>query len=67
MSTKYMTLLDAAAYLGVKERFMRRLVFQRRIRFYKNGRFDHFDRVDLDAIANAGRVDPIGGLTVTHG
>ncbi|MGH8542387.1 MAG: helix-turn-helix domain-containing protein [Gammaproteobacteria bacterium] len=62
MSTRYLKLRDAAVYLGVKERFMRRLVFERRIRFYKIGPYVHFDRKDLDAFARRGQVEPVQGL-----
>ena len=67
-TTRYLRLTAAADYLGQTERFMRRLVYERRIRFYKLGRFVHFDRSDLDAFAESGRVDPVSGLTaVSHG
>lgn len=67
MSTKYLSLLDAADYLGVKERFMRRLVHERRIRFYKIGKFVHFDLTDLEAFAKKGQVEPVGGLVMING
>lgn len=38
----------AAEYMGVTERFMRRLVEQRRIRHFKVGQFVMFQRSDLD-------------------
>jgi excisionase family DNA binding protein len=57
-------LLDtaAAAYrLGTPERFVRRLVDQRRIAFYKVGKYVRFDPRDLDAWLAQHRVDPHDG------
>jgi len=39
---------EAAEYLGVKVRFVRRLVNERRITFYKVGRFVRLDPEVLD-------------------
>ena len=39
---------EAAEYLGVKGRFIRRLVNERRIAFYKVGRYVRFDPEVLD-------------------
>ena len=39
---------EAAEYLGVKVRFVRRLVNERRITFYKVGRYVRFDPEVLD-------------------
>lgn len=39
---------DAAAQLGTPVRFIRRLIAERRIRFYKIGRYVRIDRRDLD-------------------
>lgn len=60
---RFLRLPAAAEYIGQTERFMRRLVAERRIRFYKVGKFVTFDRADLDEFAELGRVEPIGGLT----
>jgi len=49
---------QAAERLGTPERFIRRLVAQRRIRFYKVGRYIRFDITDLDAFIDTGRVEP---------
>ena len=49
----------AAAYLGVSEPFVRRLVLERRVRYYKLGKFVRFRAVDLDAFVEAGRKDPV--------
>jgi excisionase family DNA binding protein len=55
-------LLDVAgatAYLGVTEAFVRRLVLERRIRYFKLGKFVRFRAVDLDAFIEAGRHEPV--------
>lgn len=59
IETKYLDVEGAAAYLGVKVRFIRRLVAERRIAFHKVGIYVRFAVDDLDAFANAGRVEPI--------
>ena len=48
----------AAAYLGANTSFLRRLVLEKRVRYYKVGKFVRFRTVDLDAFINQGRVDP---------
>jgi excisionase family DNA binding protein len=56
------TLLDvggAAVYLGVTEAFVRRLVLERRVRYFKLGKFVRFRTVDLDAFVEAGRHEPV--------
>ncbi|HUR23632.1 MAG TPA: helix-turn-helix domain-containing protein [Acidimicrobiales bacterium] len=49
----------AAAYLGVTDAFVRRLVLEKRIRYFKVGKFVRFRAVDLDAFVEAGRQDPV--------
>lgn len=46
----------AATYLGVNERYVRLLVSERRITFYKIGRLVRFQQEDLDAFLANGRV-----------
>ena len=53
-----LTLAEAAAYLNVSERFVRRLVAERRVAFHKVGHFVRFRAADLDAFLEAGRVEP---------
>jgi excisionase family DNA binding protein len=53
-----LSVTQAAERLGTPERFIRRLVAQRRIRFYKVGRYIRFDIADLDAFIETGRVEP---------
>jgi excisionase family DNA binding protein len=51
---------QAAERLGTKVRFVRRLVAERRIRFYKyEGRYVRFHPDDIDAYISLGRVDAI--------
>jgi excisionase family DNA binding protein len=52
--------IDQAAHrLGTQPRFMRRLVAERRIRFYKIGKHVRFHPDDLTDYINQGRVDAI--------
>lgn len=54
------TLLDlaeAAAWLSVDDRFVRRLVAERRVSYHKVGRYLRFDVRDLDDFLNACRVE----------
>lgn len=49
----------AAAHLGVSTAFVRRLVLEKRVRYYKLGKFVRFRPADLDAFVEAGRQDPV--------
>ncbi len=49
----------AAAHLGVSVAFVRRLVLEKRVRYYKVGKFVRFRPADLDAFVEAGRQDPV--------
>jgi excisionase family DNA binding protein len=55
---KLLTPQEAAERLGTSLRFVRRLVFQRRIPFIKVGRHVRIASSDLDAFIAAGRVEP---------
>lgn len=48
---------EAAVYLNTTQRFIDRLITERRIPFYKFGKFVRISREDLDAFANRGRVE----------
>jgi excisionase family DNA binding protein len=48
----------AARHLGITEVFIRRLVHERRLRYYKLGKFVRFRVGDLDAWVEHGRVEP---------
>jgi excisionase family DNA binding protein len=54
---KLLTPLEAADRLGTSLRFVRRLVFERRIPFVKVGRHVRIAASDLDAFIAAGRVE----------
>ncbi len=56
---KYLTVAETAAYLNTSERFVRRLVAERRVAFHHVGRHVRFALSDLDAWLGAGRVEPI--------
>ena len=51
---------QAAVHLGTPVRFIRRLIAERRIRFYKVGRYVRLDRQDLDAFIADGAVEAWG-------
>jgi excisionase family DNA binding protein len=51
--------VGAATYLGVTEAFVRRLVLERRVRYFKLGKFVRFRTADLDAFIEAGRHEPV--------
>lgn len=54
-----LTVEEAAERLGTKVRFVRRLVAERRIPFYKVGKYVRFDPDDIAAYLQNGRVEPI--------
>jgi excisionase family DNA binding protein len=64
MTTHYMTVDQAADYLNVSVRFVRRLVAERRVPFHKAGALVRFAATDLDAFMLAGRVEPITSASV---
>ncbi|MEK7423601.1 MAG: helix-turn-helix domain-containing protein [Actinomycetota bacterium] len=49
-----------ARRLGVTERFVRRLVLERRIPFLKIGHFVRFDPADVDRLLANSRVEELG-------
>lgn len=58
--TRYLNVPETADYLDVGERFVRRLVTERRIAFHRVGRHIRFAVTDLDAFLAEGRVEPSG-------
>jgi excisionase family DNA binding protein len=54
-----LTVEQTAQRLGTPVRFIRRLVAERRIRFYKVGKYVRFHPDDLTAYLAQGRVDAI--------
>lgn len=63
---KYLTVAETAEYLNTSERFVRRLVAERRIAFHHVGRHVRFALSDLDAWLAAGRVEAITRRSVRH-
>ncbi len=51
-----LTVAQAGEYLGTGERFIRRLINERRISYIKVGKFVRLERSALDALVDAGRV-----------
>lgn len=56
---KYLTVLETAEYLNTSERFVRRLIAERRIAFHRVGRHVRLAVADLEAFVQAGRVEPM--------
>lgn len=56
---KFFTVPQAAEYLNTSERFVRRLVAERRIAFHHVGRHVRIALSDLDSWLAAGRVEPV--------
>lgn len=56
---KYLTVVETAEYLSTSERFVRRLIAERRIAFHHVGRHVRFALTDLDAWLAASRVEPL--------
>jgi excisionase family DNA binding protein len=54
---RLLTVDEAAERLGTSVRFVRRLVFERRIAFVKVDRHVRITTADLDAFIAAGRID----------
>jgi excisionase family DNA binding protein len=50
---------ELAEQLGTSERFVRRLVCERRVRFHKVGKFVRFDPRDIDAWLAEHRIDSV--------
>jgi excisionase family DNA binding protein len=56
---KYLTVPETAAYMNTSERFVRRLISERRIAFHHVGRHVRFALTDLDEWLAASRVEPL--------
>jgi excisionase family DNA binding protein len=59
-----LTIEAAAAHIGMSPRYVRRLIAERRIVFYRLGRAVRIDPADLAAHVHSGRVEPITETTV---
>jgi excisionase family DNA binding protein len=57
VASRFVDADGAAEHLHVTKRFVRRLVAEKRIPYHKLGKLVRFDLRDLDAYAEAGRVD----------
>ncbi len=55
-SDPLLTVAQAGEYLGTSERFIRRLITERRIAYVKVGKYVRQERSALDALEDAGRV-----------
>lgn len=55
---KFLTVLETAEYLNTSERFVRRLIAERRIAFHHVGRHVRFALSDVEAWLAAQRVEP---------
>jgi excisionase family DNA binding protein len=51
-----MTVQQAGEYLGTGDRFVRRLITERRISYVKIGKYVRLERATLDALVDSGRV-----------
>ena len=57
---RFLTVPEAAERLSVKESFIRRLVFEKKVPYTKfGGRTLRIAEDDLDAFIEAGRVEPV--------
>jgi excisionase family DNA binding protein len=64
---RLVTAQEAADRLGTSTRFVRRLIFERRIPFIKIGHHVRIAASDVDAFIAAGRVEAGVGSTSSHG
>lgn len=58
IASPYLSYDEAAAYLHVSRRFLERLVSERRVAYLRLGGKVLFQVADLDAYAQAGRIEP---------
>jgi excisionase family DNA binding protein len=61
-----LTVKEAADRLGTADRFIRRLIFERRIAYTKLGRHVRIAARDLDAFVRAGRIEAGAGSVPTR-
>jgi len=59
-----LTVEQAADRIRMSARYVRRLIAERRIGFYRLGRSVRIDPAELAAFVTAGRIDPITETTV---
>jgi excisionase family DNA binding protein len=63
---QYLSVPETAAYLNTSERFVRRLIAERRIAFHHVGRHVRFALSDLDEWLAASRVEPLGAEMIAR-
>jgi excisionase family DNA binding protein len=63
---KYLSVSETAAYLNTSERFVRRLISERRIAFHHVGRHVRFALTDLDEWLAASRVEPLSADVIVR-
>ncbi len=61
-SQQLLDVAQAADRLGVTPRFIRRLVFERRLAYIKVGKYVRFEAADLEEWLSAHRVEAVGRL-----
>ena len=59
-----LTVEQAADQIRMSARYVRRLISERRIGFYRLGRSVRIDPAELTAFVTAGRIEPITATTV---
>lgn len=59
-----LTVEQAADWISMSARYIRRLIAERRIVFYRLGRSIRIDPADLTALVESGRVEPITSASV---
>ncbi|MFB9906815.1 excisionase family DNA-binding protein [Allokutzneria oryzae] len=64
IANEHYSVEEAAAYLSTTVRFVRRLIAERRITFYKVGRYVRLKHRDLEEFVQAGKVEPITAESV---
>lgn len=64
MTAQYLTVPEAAAHLNTSDRFVRRLIAERRIAFHKVGSHVRISLDDLEGFVQAGRVEAITAASV---
>ncbi|MGH2690290.1 MAG: helix-turn-helix domain-containing protein [Actinomycetota bacterium] len=64
---RLLTVEEAADYAGFSVRYLRRLVFERRIAFHKDRRRIWFAPDDLDAYIRGLRVEPVDTQAPSRG
>jgi excisionase family DNA binding protein len=63
-AAELLTIEQAADRISMSVRYVRRLIAERRIVFYRLGRSVRLDPVDLTALIASGRVEPITSASV---